>query len=166
MSTSPKNVSKFVKVLSHDDVKEKNNMKNKIKKHTSLQHDIFHKEIFNKLNEGCVLSFIRNEKRKESVKSSLSEPAKDLNYDLCMINKYEEYLNHSLSFISEFDLEDDENEKGNSFDSLNDDKSVEQIEIFSKNGRKCSFDKDDEELKIKLEKDWNDIKDLLLKSEK
>ena len=87
-----------------------------------------------------------------------------MNYDLC--NKYEEYLNHSLSFISEFDLEDDENEKDNSFDSLNDDKSVEQIEIFSKNGRKCSFDKDDEELKIKLEKEWNDIKDLLLKSEK
>ena len=166
MSTSPKNVSKFMNILSHDNDKEKNNMKNKIKKHTSLQNDIFHKEIFNKLNEGCILNFIRGKTRKESLKSSFSEPVRDLNYDLCMINKYDEYLNHNLSFISEFDLEDDGNEKDNSFDSLNNDKSVEQIEIFKTNGRKCSSDKEDEELNIKLEKEWNDIKDLLLKSEK
>lgn len=31
----------------------------------------------------------------------------EMDYDLCMINKYDENLNTSLSFISEFDLEED-----------------------------------------------------------
>ena len=52
------------------------------------------------------------------------------NYDLSMLNKYDEDLNSSLSFISEFDLENEEND--NSFNSSFDDNSVEVIEITSK----------------------------------
>jgi hypothetical protein len=163
MSTSPKNNFKFKNILSQKNTENEKNIKNKIKKKISLQNDVFvHKEIFNKLNEGSVLHFIRSENRKDTVKSSLSEPPKDMDYDLCMINKFDENLNNSLSFISEFDLEDDGNEKDNSFDSLDNDKSVEQIEICNKNCRKSTCDKDDEEFNYKLEKEWNDIKDLLL----
>ena len=78
-----------------------------------------------------------------------------------MINKYDEKLNSSLSFISEFDLEDDENEKDKTFSSIDNDDDVEQVDIYDKNKRKISFDKDDEENE-KLEKDWKDIKELLL----
>ena len=86
------------------------------------------------------------------MKSSISE------YDLCMINKYDENLNSSLSFISEFDLEE-EKEKEISFNSSNNDNSVEQIDIINKK----SLDKNqDEELTTKLEKEWKDIQKLLL----
>ena len=78
-----------------------------------------------------------------------------------MVNKYNEKLNSSLSFISEFDLEEDENEKEKSFSSIDNDDSVEQVDIYDKNRRKISFDKDDEENE-KLENDWKDIKELVL----
>jgi hypothetical protein len=55
-----------------------------------------------------------------------------MKYDLCMINKYDEDLNSSLSFISEFDLENDENDKDNSFNSSFDENSVEEVEITKK----------------------------------
>ena len=55
-----------------------------------------------------------------------------MKYELNMINKYAEDLNSSLSFISEFDLENDENDKDNSFNSSFDDNSVEEIEIIKK----------------------------------
>ena len=49
-----------------------------------------------------------------------------------MINKYEENLNSSLSFISEFDLENNNDIKeDNSFNSEDDDDSVEEIEIIT-----------------------------------
>ena len=54
-----------------------------------------------------------------------------MNYDLCMINKYDEDLNSDLSFISEFNLEE-ENEKDNSFNSSFDENSVEEIDIIKK----------------------------------
>ena len=80
-----------------------------------------------------------------------------------MINKYEEKLNSSLSFISEFDLEEDEKEKGDSFDSLDNVNSVEESEIFIKNNKKIiDLDDDDEEQNKKLEKEWSDIQELLL----
>ena len=54
-----------------------------------------------------------------------------MKYDLNMVNKYEENLNSSLSFISEFDLENDgKNIEDNSFNSENDDDSGEEIEIY------------------------------------
>ena len=110
----------------------KDNQKLPIKKRTSLQNDYFKKEIYQKLNEGCVLNFIRNSNKKDTIKTNCSEKFQEMKYDLCMINKYDEDFNSSLSFISEFDLENDENDKDNSFNSSFDDNSVEEIEIIKK----------------------------------
>ena len=133
----------------------------KYKKQISFQNDNHKLEIYKKLNEGCVLNFIRSSERKKSAKTTSSEIPKELKYDLSMVNKYEENLNSSLSFISEFDLEDDETEKDKTFSSVDNDDDVEQVDIFYKNRKKIQFDKDDEENE-KLEKDWKDIKELLL----
>ena len=134
-----------------------------MKKQISLQNDNYQKEIFKKLNEGTILNFVRNSERKESVKTNFSESSTELKYDLCMINKFDENLNTSLSFISEFDLEDEEIENDNSFNSIDNDESVEQIEIYDKNKKRISIVEDDEEHNTKLEKEWNDIQELLLK---
>ena len=106
--------------------------KKPIKKRISLQEDYFKKEIYKKLNEGSVLHFIRNSSKKDTVKTASSEKAQEMKYDLSMINKYDEELNTSLSFISEFDLENDENDKDNSFNSSFDGHSVEEEEIIDK----------------------------------
>ena len=103
-----------------------------VKKHTSSQDDYIKEEILKKLNEGTVLHFIRNSSRKETVKTNFSENAQEMKYDLCMINKYDEDLNSDLSFISEFDLEEDENKNDDSFNSSFDENSVEEIEIIKK----------------------------------
>ena len=103
-----------------------------VKKHTSLQDDYIKEEILKKLNEGTVLHFIRNSSRKETVKTNFSENVQEMKYDLCMINKYDEDLNSDLSFISEFDLEEDENKNDDSFNSSFDENSVEEIEIIKK----------------------------------
>ena len=56
-----------------------------------------------------------------------------MKYELSMLNKHDEDLNSSLSFISEFDLENEENEKDNSFNSsFDDENSIEEIEIIKK----------------------------------
>jgi hypothetical protein len=108
---------------------KKNEQKSSIKKRISLQDEYIKEKIYYKLNEGCVLNYIRNSKKKETVKTNCSESI-EKNYDLSMLNKYDEDLNSSLSFISEFDLENEEND--NSFNSSFDDNSVEVIEITSK----------------------------------
>ena len=110
----------------------KDNQKSSIKKRPSLQDDYFKKEIYKKLNEGCVLNFIRNSKKKDTIKTNCSEKSQEMKYDLSMLNKYDEDLNSSLSFISEFDLENEENEKDNSFNSSFDENSIEEIEIIKK----------------------------------
>ena len=110
----------------------KDNQKSSTKKRLSLQDDYFKKEIYKKLNEGCVLNFIRNSKKKDTIKTNCSEKSQEMKYDLSMLNKYDEDLNSSLSFISEFDLENEENEKDNSFNSSFDENSVEEIEIIKK----------------------------------
>lgn len=157
MSTSPKIKGNDLKLLLKENEKLKRALTKKIKKTISLQNDNYQKEIFKKLNEGTVLNIIRSTERKDSIKTNITE------YDLCMINKYDENLNSSLSFISEFDLEqDNENNEDSSFNSLDNDNSVENIDISDKNRTK-SFDKeDDEEHKTKLEKEWADIQELLL----
>ena len=126
MSTSSTNISEI-----KDINKEKENpLKKGVKKFTSLQDDYIKNEIFKKLNEGTVLHFIRNSNI-EKVKSNFSIKSQEMKYDLCMINKYDEDLNSDLSFISEFDLEE-ENEKDNSFNSSFDENSVEEIDIIKK----------------------------------
>ena len=126
MSNSSTNISEIKNIN-----KEKENpLKKSIKKSISLKNDNIKNEIFKKLNEGTVLHFIRNSNI-EKVKSNFSIKSQEMNYDLCMINKYDEDLNSDLSFISEFDLEE-ENEKDNSFNSSFDENSVEEIDIIKK----------------------------------
>ena len=83
-----------------------------------------------------------------------------------MINKYDESLNESLSFISEFDLEQDENNQNDSFNSCdNDNESIEQIEIktdIKTNSNKRDSIDDNKEIDLELENDWNDIQEFLL----
>ena len=162
MSTSSKDIRININIKKEEKIQNTKTFQiKKYKKQISFQNDNHKFEIFKKLNEGCVLNFIRSSERKESSKTASSEIPNELKYDLSMINKYEEKLNSSLSFISEFDLEDDENEKDKTFSSIDNDDDVEQVDIYNKNKRKISFDKDDEENE-KLEKDWKDIKELLL----
>ena len=164
MSISTNNIKQFnLNVYKDKDDEYEKLLPKKMKKQISLQNDNYQKEIFKKLNEGTILNFVRNSERKESVKTNFSESSTELKYDLCMINKYNENLNTSLSFISEFDLEDEENEKENSFNSLDNDESIEQVDIYTKNIKTISIVEDDEEHNIKLDKEWNDIQELLLK---
>ena len=126
MSVSTTNITEIKEIN-----KEKENpLKKGVKKFTSLQDDHIKNEIFKKLNDGTVLHFIRNSNI-EKAKTNFSENAQEMKYDLCMINKYDEDLNSDLSFISEFDLEE-ENEKDNSFNSSFDENSVEEIDIIKK----------------------------------
>ena len=122
--------SKNLRINKEENLKD--NQKSSTKKRLSLQDDYFKKEIYKKLNEGCVLNFIRNSKKKDTIKTNCSEKSQEMKYDLSMLNKYDEDLNSSLSFISEFDLENEENEKDNSFNSSFDENSVEEIEIIKK----------------------------------
>lgn len=127
MSNSLSNIKSCLK---RDSEEESHNKKN-VQKWTSFKDDYIKKEIYRKLNEGTVLHFIRNSIKKDTDDSSTSENSQQMKYDLCMINKYNEDLNSSLSFISEFDLEE-ENENDNSFNSSFDEISVEEIEIVKK----------------------------------
>ena len=82
-----------------------------------------------------------------------------------MIDKYDENLKTNLSFISDFDLEEESksslNDSFNSMDSkIN---FEEQIEIISSSRQILLFD--DEEIDIQLENEWNDIKKILLDKE-
>ena len=122
MSSSSKNVRENASIIPD----QQNPLKKNVKKRISLQDEHIKEDIYKKLNEGTVLNFIRYSNRKETVKSNLSENPKEMKYDLCMLNKYEEDLNSSLSFISEFDLENEGNENDDSFNSSFDENSVEE----------------------------------------
>ena len=110
---------------------EQNNLKQFVKKRISLQDDFIKEKIYYKLNEGTILNFIRNSNKKVK---PIIEPSRknssEMKYDLSMINKYEEDSNSDLSFISEFDLEE-ENKNNDSFESSFE-SSVEEIDIINK----------------------------------
>ena len=127
ISNSSKNI-RDEKILNNS---EKNILKQFIKKRISLQDDIIKEEIFKKLNEGAILNFIRNSNKKETSFLNSSGNSSEMKYDLNMINKYEEDSNPNLSFISEFDLEEDESRRKESFESCFDDNSVEEIKIIN-----------------------------------
>jgi hypothetical protein len=165
MSIPTVDIELMANLLPKENCEEKNNLKKGIRKYISLQNDNYHKDIVKKLNEGTVLNFIRNSDRKDSVKTSFSESSKVMKYELSMIDKYDENLNASLSFISEFDLEEeDDKENDSSFNSLDNDNSVEveHIEILEKNRKNANNEEDDEEHNTKLEKEWEDIQEFLL----
>ena len=162
MSSSSKNIRNNINLKSEKKTKNQFAFQRKINRQISVQNDNFKKEIFKKLNEGCILNYLKSEDRKESLKTNFSDSNKEMKYDLYMINKYDENLNSSLSYISEFDLEEDFIEKDDSFNSLDNDNSVEQIDISNKKSKKKSFSKEDEEHNNQLEEEWNAIKELLL----
>ena len=165
MSIPTVDIELMANLLPKENCEEKNNLKKGIRKYISLQNDNYQKDIVKKLNEGTVLNFIRNSDRKDSVKTSFSESSKVMKYELSMIDKYDENLNASLSFISEFDLEEeDDKENDSSFNSLDNDNSVEveHIEILEKNRKNANNEEDDEEHNTKLEKEWEDIQEFLL----
>ena len=165
MSIPSVDVDLLANLLPKENCENKNNLKKGIRKYISLQNDDYQKDIIKKLNEGTVLNIIRNSKRKDSGKTSFSDSSKILKYELSMIDKYDENLNASLSFISEFDLEEeDDKENDSSFNSLDNDNSVEveHIEILEKNRKNANNEEDDEEHNTKLEKEWEDIQEFLL----
>ena len=125
------NSSKNIRDEKNLNNSEKNILKQFIKKRISLQDDIIKEEIFKKLNEGTILNFIRNFNKKETSFLNSSGNSSEMKYDLNMINKYEEDSNPNLSFISEFDLEEDESRRKESFESCFDDNSVEEIKIIN-----------------------------------
>ena len=111
---------------------EQNNLKQFVKKRISLQDDFIKEKIYYKLNEGTILNFIRSSNKNViSNRKSLEINSSEMIYDLNMINKYDEDLNSDLSFISEFDLEE-ENKNNDSFESSLDENSVEEIDIVNK----------------------------------
>ena len=162
MSFSSKNIRNFVELPQIKNGESNIAFQRKMKKQITVQNNNNQEKIYKNLNEGCVLNFIRNTERKESSKTNFSDSS-EIKYDLFMVNKFEEKLNGSLSFISEFDLEEDDNKKdNNSFISSDNDNNVEEIIILNKSSKKLSFDKDEEEFNTQLEKEWENIKELAL----
>ena len=125
MSISSDNIIENIK----ETLDSTNPSKKLVQKRISMSDDNIKKNIYKKLNEGTVLNFIRTSSKKDNLKSIISENSQEMKYDLGMINKYEEELNSNLSFISEFNLEEDDNES-ESFNSSLDDNSVEEFEIM------------------------------------
>ena len=168
MSVSTKNTPKIRKSRKNDEsfskkYERRDLSSEKPRKHISLKDVFYEIEPKQKIYKNLtIINYITNtNERKYSAKTALSNSPVDINdYDLCMINKYDENLNDSLSFISDFDLEEDKNKLNESFSSCdNNENSVEQIEIKTKTNN------DNEEFDFELEKEWNEIKELLFKKD-
>jgi hypothetical protein len=130
MSKSTTDLSKTIKLDSPQKGKELIYSK----KRQSIQNANISKLIFDKLNERTVLNFILVSNKSITTETNFSETPKEMDYKLSSVKKFEEDLNSSLSFISDFKLDNDndENEPDESFNSSFDDNSVEEIDITSK----------------------------------
>ena len=176
MSVSAKSnlkVSKSLKIneLSFVQLEKRDSSSEKPRRRCLNLKTIFYenKPLEKKINTDLIiLNFITGKSETNfSARTALSDNPQDkLDYNLCMINKYDENLNESLSFISEFDLEQDENNQNDSFNSCdNDDESIEQIEIktdVKTNSNKRDSIDDNKDIDLELENDWNDIQEFLL----
>ena len=97
-------------------------------------------------------------KRRSSYKTSYTDTiiGLNLNYKSKEIKKFDE-LNDSLSDISEFDLEKDQDDINSEFNSSEENISdIEEEKIFAKSKRKLD-PKEDVEYEIQLEKEYEDI---------
>ena len=130
MSNSTNNIHE--NIIININSSEENITKKLSEKRKSLQPDNIKEEIYIKLNQGTILNFIRTSYRKVTFNIDCYESSSEMKYDLNMINRYEEESDSNLSFISEFDLEEAENNNNESFDSCLDENSVEEIEIVNK----------------------------------
>ena len=178
MSVSSKNILKISQSLKDNELlfsrtPKRENSLEKSKKHINLKSSFYKKESSKdiNINKGLsILNFIQNKSNeRQSVNTAISAMVPEkFDYDLDMVNKYHE--SDSLSFISEFDLEEDDTKQNDSFSSCeNDDNSIEEIQIVSKSHKRISCDyiyqkkdEDEDEFDLDLEKDWNEIKDMIL----
>ena len=168
MSVSSKNNIKIIKYLKRNELsllkKEKRDLSSeKPRKHLSLKNAFYNIEPKKKFNENLViLNYITDKSDgRFSAKTALTNTSpSDLDYNLDMVKKYDENLNTSLSFISDFDLEE-YLKLNNSFNSCdNDDSCIEEIEIKTKTKKNINNDVFD----IEFEKEWDDITKLILKN--
>ena len=64
------------------------------------------------------LTILNTNERKYSTKTDLTNSPIDINnYNLCLLNKYEENVNDNFSLISEFGTEEDKSKLNDSFSS-------------------------------------------------
>ena len=99
--------------------------------------------------------------KKASVKTAISYIEPKFDYNLCMIKKFNENLNTSLSFISEFDLEEINKSLNESFISSDEENNCEE-QVQIKSSTKQLFTYADDENDIEFENEWKDIKESLL----
>ena len=140
MSLSPTYQSKPFKSFEHHlFIKEK---KEKRSNSINIENDISLIKEFNKndskiYNEKyVVLNYIIDVQKRFSTSTALTDTKPEtFKYDLTMINKYEEDLNTSLDYISDFDLEKDDNDNS-SFESESDNNDSSDVEIKIKNNKK------------------------------
>ena len=144
MSKSTTELSKTIKLDSPQKGKELIYSK----KRQSIQNANISKLFFDKLNERTVLNFILVSNKSITTETNFSETPKEMDYKLSSVKKFEEDLNSSLSYISDFVIEQKENSE-NSFDSEIDDDSFEEIEI---NTSKNKISKDELLIKYKTAK--------------
>ena len=165
MACSSKDNQKFFKSINKNElslskIEKRESSLEKPRKAMHLKDAFYEKDNIKHCKTNLtLLNYISNiSERKSSIKTALTTSIPEIyDYTLCMVNKYEENLN--LSFISDFDLEDDKSNVNDSFDSCFDDNSVEQIEIQTKSN---NINNEETENDLELEKEWNDIKDLIL----
>jgi hypothetical protein len=171
MSLSSKNLPKMKGILAKNNMLiprplKREDSTEKVREHLSLKCAFYQRSPKKKYNKNlAILNFISNTRdRKYSAKTSISDSEK-IDYELSMVKKYEENVDDNLSFISEFDLEAEENNLSDSFNSSdNDNSELEEIEIKSRKLK--NIYEEDEENNIELEKEWNDIKDFILSRKK
>ena len=132
--------------------------------------NIIDKSIYNK-HRGSILSLvIQSDDRKSSLKTTDSDifPSSLLDYKVKEIKKFDE-LNNSLSDISEFDLENynEENDKSE-FNSSEEDSNGELVdeEIIFKRRRNYNIRKYDSEYEKELERSFEEIIKILHINEK
>ena len=129
------------------------------------------KNSINKKHHGSILSLlIKSDDRKSSLKTTDSDifQSSFLDYKIKEIKKFDE-LNNSLSDISEFDLENynEENDKSE-FNSSEEDSNGEFVdeEIIFKRRRNYNIRKYDSEYENELEKNFEEIIKILHINEK
>ena len=129
------------------------------------------KNSINKKHHGSILSlFIKSDDRKHSLKTTDSDIFQStfLDYKINEIKKFDE-LNNSLSDISEFDLENynEENDKSE-FNSSEEESNGEFVdeEIIFKRRRNYNIRKYDSEYENELEKNFEEIIKILHINEK
>ena len=128
---------------------------------TKLNHFILNKNPSANNLETVLSLLMKNKKigkRRSSYKTSYTDTISglNLNYKSKEIKKFDE-LNDSLSDISEFDLEKDQDDINSEFNSSEENISdIEEEKIFVKSKRKIE-PKEDVEYEILLEKQYEDI---------